>query len=263
MNNLDADFIALVDDCLDNGSLRKGRNGDATSVFGRMIRHDMRDGFPLITTRRVSYKGVFGELAGFLEGATTEARFAELGCPYWKHNAFPNGELGPIYGAQWRDFNGVDQLETLINGLHTNPYGRRHVLTTWNPADLPLMCLPPCHLLAQFFRGRDGSLSCSVYMRSVDLCLGLPSDLVLYGLLLALVAKEVGAWPKDLVFFLGDAHVYENHEELWVSQRVRRIIPTYNGRLDLDDSTTIFEFLPEQAVIRDYKCHDTIKYPLN
>jgi len=263
---LDNDFIALVDDALDNGSARAGRNGVATSVFGRMLRHDMRNGFPLITTRRIYTRGVIGELTGFIRGYTSLAQFKELGCNYWDLNAEQWGRgdnLGRIYGVQWRDWNGThDQLKALVHGIKSNPFGRRHLLTTWNPGELEDMCLPPCHLLNQYFVGRDGSLSCTVYMRSVDLCLGLPSDLVLYGLMLQLVARETLLWPKDLVFMLGDAHVYENHEDLWAIQRVRKPAPSVPV-LKLSDDASLFGFKPEHATIAGYNPHEAISYALN
>jgi thymidylate synthase len=264
--DLDEDFRFLVDDVLTNGTIRRCRNGQTTAVFGRMLRHDMRAGFPIITTRRVAWRGVFGELAAFLEGSTSLRRFKELGCNYWDMNAkeWPQHDgdyLGRIYGAQWRNFGGVDQLVQLVSGLVTDPHGRRHLLTTWNPGELGDMCLPPCHLTAQFFQSRQG-LSCTVYMRSVDLCLGLPSDLVLYGLLLHLVAHEVHTTPHELVFMLGDAHVYENHIAAWNVQRAR---PQTDDppALRLLGHGSLFNFDPNQATIVNYDPQEPIKYALN
>lgn len=263
---LDNDYIALVDDALDNGSAREGRNGVATSIFGRMLRHDMRVGFPLITTRRIYPRGVFGELAGFLLGSRSLSTFQALGCNYWNENAEQWGrgdDLGRIYGVQWRDWNGThDQLVALVHGIKSNPFARRHVITTWNPGELDDMCLPPCHLLNQYFVGRDGSLSSCVYMRSVDLCLGLPSDLVLYGMLLKLMAIETKLWPKDLVFMLADAHVYENHEDNWAIQRTRRMVPSIPYVL-LDEEATLFDFHPDQAKVAGYNPHEAISYAFN
>lgn len=265
--DIDEDFRWLVDDVLACGSFRQVRNGATTAAFGRTLRHDMRSGFPILTTRRIYTAGVFGELAAFLEGSTSLARFKELGCNYWDTNAaqwqgFDGDDLGRIYGAQWREFRTydrrVDQLDQLVSGLKHDPHGRRHLLTTWNPAELGEMCLPPCHVLAQFFVSKLG-LSCLVYMRSVDLCLGLPSDLVLYGLLQELVAQTVGLRSHELIFMLGDSHVYHGHEEPWSVQRER---PQTDRppQLILTPGVTVFDFKPEHATIVGYEPQEPVKY---
>jgi len=260
VNNLDRGYAALVSRVIRHGTQRKGRNGYTTASFGEMLRHDMRDSFPVLTTRKIHVNGIFAELAGFLEGATSLKRFKELGCNYWNFNA-SGDDLGPIYGAQWRDFHGVDQLKELTSGLKSDPYGRRHILTTWNPPEIPQMCLPPCHILNQYLVDSEGVMTSVVYMRSVDLCLGLPSDLVLYGLLHELVAKEVNQTAGELVFMLGDAHVYEQHLENWSIQSQRNA-PLSDPRLAIEASNGLFDFLPEYVELQNYYPREAIKYEL-
>jgi len=263
--NLDADYADLVDDTLANGEHREGRNGGFTSRFGCVLRHDLRQSFPIISTRKIFWRPVLGELAGFLRGYTSLAQFKELGCNYWDDNAEQWGRgdyLGRIYGAQWRDWNGWhDQLTALVQGLKVNPSSRRHLMTTWNPAELDEMCLPPCHVLTQFHVTR-GMLHQTVTMRSVDLCLGLPSDLVLYGALQHLVAREVGLEPAELSFMLGDAHVYDNHDEQWQAQRGREGSWMQPAIVFAPDAS-LFGFHPDQATIINYQPHEAIKYAFN
>lgn len=263
--DLDESYNYLVDRVLDGGWHREGRNGGTTMMPGMVLRHEMRTGFPLLTTRKIFWKGVAAELAGFLEGSTSLARFKELGCNYWDKNAnewakFDGDNLGPIYGAQWRDFNGVDQLQQLLEGLHTNPTGRRHVMTTWNPAQTDDMCLPPCHILTQF-HVTGKLLHQTVYMRSVDLCLGLPSDLVLYGLLHVLVARELKLLPAELTFMLGDAHVYDEHDDLWQIQRTRQGT-TRKPTLVLAEESTLWSFHPSHCSFLNYEPHEAMSYAL-
>lgn len=266
---LDDDFRALVDNCIAQGEVKEGRNGKTYSVFGRMLEHDMSSGFPLLTTRRIHTRGIFGELAAFIEGATSLARFKKLGCNYWDMNAGGKDDLGRIYGAQWREFRSrdgwTDQLVVLLQGLLDDPYSRRHILTTWHPAELGNMCLPPCHLLNQYRVTTRGTLDSLVYMRSVDLCLGLPSDLVLYGLLLHLICKDLEYLPGKLVFALGDAHVYQNHFELWHTQRERKpsLVHGHTPALALLPTATTLSFKPDQARVLLYLPHEAMRYELN
>lgn len=265
---LDSDYRELVDTVLLDGWHREGRNGGFTSLFGQRLSVDMRIGFPLLTTRKIAWRGVAGELAAFLEGSTSLSRFKTLGCHYWDMNQRewryrPDDDyLGRIYGAQWRGWQGThDQLDQLLSGLRHDPYSRRHILTTWNPAELADMCLPPCHLLAQFHVTKD-MLHSTVYMRSVDLCLGLPSDLVLYGLLLKLVGKHVDLEPGQLTFVFGDAHVYDNHDEPWQAQREREgswMPPA----VILSSDASPLNFHPDMVTVLNYSPQEAIKYALN
>src|SRR5262245_20744803 len=202
------DYIRLVDRAVNGGSPRFTRAGRARASFGEIIRiRELEYGFfPALTTRYMYLGPVFGELAAFLKEATMLRDFHALGCHYWDGNAaawpanhvkaWDEMRVGKVYGAKWRDFGGEDQLRNLVSGLVMNPEGRRHVMTTWDPAERD-QCLPPCHILSQFFVD-ENRLSLAVYMRSVDLCLGLPSDVVLYAGLLVLVAKEVELGPGSI-----------------------------------------------------------------
>jgi thymidylate synthase len=205
-----------------------------------------------------------------VRGCEAVLEFRDWGCNYWDANAkawLANKSLSPdqwrvgkIYGGQWRDFNGTDQLRNLVHNLKFDPGSRRHLLTTYNPAELDQACLPPCHLLAQFNVDRD-VLDCIVYMRSVDLCVGLPSDYILYATLLALLAKECGYTAGALTFMLGDTHVYANHVVEWHRQSSRSMhpLPTFV----LDPSASVLEFKPEDIQLNDYTHHDQIKYAFN
>jgi len=264
--NLDDDYRDLVEDTLANGEHREGRNGGFTSRFGCVIRHDLRQSFPIISTRKIFWRPVLGELSGFLDGAQLLSTYEALGCNYWRKNAeewpaFDGDNLGPIYGAQWRNFGGVDQLCEVVSSLKMNPSSRRHIMTTWNPPELDRMCLPPCHVMTQFHVAR-GKLHQTVTMRSVDLCLGLPSDLVLYGMLQHLVAREVGLEAAELAFMLGDAHVYDNHDEQWQAQREREG-SWMQPAVVFSPEASLFAFHPDQATIINYQPHEAIKYAFN
>jgi thymidylate synthase len=231
----------------------------------------MSEGFPLLTTRAVPYRGVLGELAAFIEGTSSLSRFKELGCNYWDGNAeaWAPGQdtVGRIYGVQWRDWrNGdrsIDQLKRLVEGLISRPYDRRHILTAWNPGELEEMCLPPCHIFAQFYRSSVSSrLDCTVYMRSVDLCLGLPADLVLYAMLLTLIAEETKLHPGMLIFMLGDAHIYENHLDSWKIQRSREPHSDL-PKAHFPAGMGLWNFDPTQVSFVGYHPEPNIKYELN
>ena len=271
MSKFEVDYMNLVDRVLQEGEDRKTRAGPTRSCFGTMlVINSMEDGqFPILTTRRMRPEGVWGELAAFIRGETRLRAFKNFGCNYWDKNAAawpPNAgkavedmSVGPIYGKQWRDFNGVDQLQNLLKNLRLDPRSRRHVITTFNPSEEG--CLPPCHLTAQFNITNHGWLECVVYMRSVDLILGLPSDIILYATLLALVAKEIGRTPGYLTFMMGDTHVYNNHVEGWKSQRAHtpQDLPAYS----LHPETSLFHFTPEDIVLEDYKNQGRIVYEFN
>ena len=278
MSTFEQDYIELVNLVVTGGEVRKTRVGMTRQIFGANLLVDsLREGeFPALTTRRLFTKGVLGELAAFLAGATTVAEFEAHGCKYWAPNAMAwkvnEGvppelwKVGRVYGAQWRnwegdtDFKGEDQLANLITGIKSDPFGRRHILTTWNPGELHLMCLPPCHVLAQFNVNGGDELECMVTMRSVDLCLGLPADVVLYAGLLCLIAQQTGYKPGSILFSLGDAHVYEQHVPAWEEQCDRSMheLPSYV----LNPNATIDNFFANDLQLVNYKYHDPIKYEL-
>lgn len=273
MGIIDTEYKILCDQVLNNGYIKPSRVGDTLSLPGLSIKSwNIEYEFPIISTRKIFYKGVLGELAAFLQGATTVKEFEALGCNYWRHNAsqwrynkdLPEDDwiVGHIYGAQWRKWGltQLDQIKVLVDGLKADPHGRRHILTTWNPEDLDRMCLPPCHLLAQFYARQD-SLDCIVYMRSVDLALGLPSDLVLYGVLLMLVAKAVGRRPGCVHMQFGDAHIYEQHIAGMTVQMQRHAL-IYWPFASLDNTATLDNFHPDHFILSNYEPLEAIKYVL-
>lgn len=263
------DYLHLVETVTKTGRHRESRAGRTLQLFGTTLTADLRFGFPMLTTRKMYPRGVLGELAAFLKGASHVSEFHEQGCHYWDQDAArwgKDGYVGRIYGVQWRRWaapagKSLDQLVQLVTGLATDPYGRRHILTAWNPGELDDMCLPPCHIFAQFNVGSDQSLDCIVYMRSVDLCLGLPSDLVLYASLQHLIAQELNLRAARLTFMMGDSHIYENHLDAWSVHRQRQpgILPRWDNPRD----NRLFRFNPDRVAFANYSPHKAIKYPLN
>lgn len=232
-NTLDENYLAIATNILSKGTRKENRTGvDTISISGAMIQHNMEEGFPLLTTKKVFYKAMSVELEGFLKGVTDKNWYKERKCNIWNEwcnpSKIPEGlsdeerkefqlnetDLGPIYGSQWRDFNGdsYDQLQQVIRSLETKPQDRRMLVSAWNPLQLSLQALPPCHVLWQVIV-RGGYLDLLWYQRSVDVFLGLPFNISSYGLLLSLLAKQFGYKPGILTGFLGDTHIYENHIE--------------------------------------------------
>jgi thymidylate synthase len=227
--------------------------------------------FPILTQRKIFTGGILGEEAAFLRGATDLKTFKDFGCNYWDANAAawaPNKDVpvekqyvGRVYGAQWRTWEScLDQMADLVQGLRTNPSSRRHLLATYNPAELDEMCLPPCHLLAQFNVRNDKHLDCIVTMRSVDLCLGLPSDIILYAVLMLILCSEAGYTPGKLIFMMGDSHVYQNHIDTFEEHRVRLMhkLPTYSLR-----ACTIDNFMPSDLKLNNYQHFGVLNYAFN
>lgn len=262
-------YLQLVEDVIAQGFSSESRAGPTYSLPGQHISVDLRQGFPLLTTRKMFTDGIFGELAAFVRGAEDLATFEKYGCNYWLENAknwsenfgkpVSEWQIGKSYGSLWRNFNGVDQLQSVLASLKNDPLSRRHVITAWDPA--AQACLPSCHILFQFYV-REGCLHCHVYMRSVDLCVGLPSDIVLYGLLMSLIAKDVGLKPATLSFSFGDCHVYQNHVEQFINEQAPRLILKAPS-LQLSEQATTLTFTPDQAQILDYEFAPAIKYAFN
>lgn len=223
-------YLNLLRDILDNGVRRDDRTGTGTlGVFGRQIRFDLSKGFPLLTTKKLHTRSIFVELLWFLRGETNIAWLKDNGVSIWDEWADAEGDLGPVYGKQWRSWaapNGqsIDQIQKLIHGLKTNPNSRRHIVSAWNPADVDDMALPPCHCLFQFFVA-DGKLSCQLYQRSADVFLGVPFNIASYALLTLMLAQVVGLEPGDFVHTFGDAHLYLNHLEQAELQLTRQPLP--------------------------------------
>ncbi len=256
----------LLSHILDKGALKSDRTGTGTrSVFGWQMRFDLAEGFPLVTTKKLHLKSIIHELLWFIRGDTRLEYLHEHGVTIWDEWADANGDLGPVYGRQWRaweapDGRRIDQLAEVIDGIRRNPDSRRHIVSAWNPADLPKMALAPCHALFQFYVA-DGRLSCQLYQRSADVFLGVPFNIASYALLTAMVAQVCDLVPGDFVHTLGDAHLYLNHLEQARLQLSRDIRPL--PRLLLDPSVReLGDFRFEHIRIEGYDPHPAIKAPI-
>src|SRR5215210_5947999 len=223
-------YLELLSEVLQDGARKTDRTGTGTlSVFGRQMRFDLGDRFPLLTTKKLHLKSIIYELLWFLRGDTNVRWLQERGVSIWDEWADPTGELGPVYGKQWRswaapDGRVIDQIAAVVEGLKSNPDSRRHIVSAWNPAEVEDMALPPCHCLFQFFVA-DGKLSCQLYQRSADVFLGVPFNVASYALLTHMVAKVVGLQPGEFVHTFGDAHLYLNHVEQAKAQLAREPNP--------------------------------------
>jgi len=263
------DYLNLIEQVITTGYFGDSRAGATYALPGESLKIPLDKGFPMITTRKMYPAGVIGELAGFVRGAEDLATYEKYGCNYWGDNAAnwvanegkPRAEwqIGKSYGSLWRDFHGVDQLKAVMSALQYNPDSRRMVVSAWDPS--VEACLPSCHLLFQLYVRRD-ELHCMVMMRSVDLCVGLPSDIVLYALLVNLLAKDFGLMPKSLTFFFGNTHVYANHVDLFMFGQ-RHQEPQKSPTLYLAPGCTTLDFVPSDVQILDYQHGPVIKYPFN
>ena len=260
-------YLNLLADILDNGVQRGDRTGTGTlGVFGRQIRFDLSKGFPVLTTKKLHLRSIIVELLWFLRGDTNVKYLQDNGCKIWDEWADDNGDLGPVYGKQWRSWaapNGqsIDQIANLIEGLKTNPNSRRHIVSAWNPADVEDMALPPCHCLFQFFVAPDGKgggkLSCQLYQRSADVFLGVPFNIASYALLTMMVAQVVGLKPGEFVHTFGDAHLYLNHLDQ-AREQIRRE-PKPFPILKMADKRDLFAFEYEDFQLEGYEAHPHIK----
>ena len=264
---------------LETGQVREDRTGTGTiGVFGMQQRYDLTQGFPAVTTKKLAFRACLGELLWFLEGSRDERRLAEIThgtrsaskktiwtdnamSKYWLPNAEFIGDLGRVYGVQWRDFGGVDQVVGLINGIKKDPSGRRHILTAWNPAELEQMALPPCHCFAQFYVSANGKLSCQMYQRSCDMFLGVPFNIASYSLLTHMIAQVCGLEAGEFVHVLGDAHIYLNHVEQVKEQLAREPLPLPTLWIN-PDVKDILTFTMEDFRLDGYTSHDSIKAPM-
>ncbi|MGZ0050467.1 thymidylate synthase [Brevibacillus gelatini] len=256
-------YLELCRRILAEGVTKEDRTGTGTmSVFGHQMRFDLSEGFPLLTTKKLHMKSIIHELLWFLSGDTNIRYLQENGVRIWNEWADENGDLGPVYGKQWRSFTGrdgktVDQIQWVVEEIKKNPDSRRLVVSAWNPADLDEMALPPCHLLFQFYVA-DGKLSCQLYQRSADTFLGVPFNIASYALLTHMVAHVTGLKVGDFVHTLGDAHLYLNHIEQVKLQITREPKPL--PKLKLNPAvTSIFDFTYDDIEIVDYEAHPHIK----
>jgi thymidylate synthase len=264
---------------LETGQVREDRTCTGTiGVFGMQQRYDLSLGFPAVTTKKLAFKACLSELLWFLEGSNDERRLCEIlhgtrssgkktiwtdnaMSKYWLPNAEFIGDLGRVYGVQWRDFGGVDQVMELINGIKKDPYGRRHILTAWNPAELDQMALPPCHCFAQFYVSADGKLSCQMYQRSCDMFLGVPFNIASYSLLTHMIAQVCGLEAGEFVHVLGDAHIYLNHVEQIKEQLAREPLPLPTLWIN-PEVKDIFAFKMEDFRLDGYESYASIKAPM-
>ena len=259
-------YLELLRHVLDHGTVKADRTGTGTrSVFGWQMRYDLSKGFPLVTTKKLHLRSIVHELIWFLQGDTNIAYLKENGVSIWDEWADANGDLGPVYGRQWRawptaDGKVVDQIAWVVDEIKRNPDSRRLIVSAWNVGELPKMALMPCHTMFQFYVA-DGKLSCQLYQRSGDIFLGVPFNIASYALLTHMIAQVTDLAPGDFVHTLGDAHLYSNHIEQAEKQLARE--PRKLPRLVLNpEVTSIFDFRFEDVSIVDYDPHPAIKAPV-
>jgi len=256
-------YLELMRHVMENGSEKQDRTGTGTrSLFGYQMRFDLSEGFPLVTTKKLHLHSIIHELLWFLQGDTNIAYLKKNNVRIWDEWADENGDLGPVYGAQWRswaapDGRRIDQIRQLIEQIRTTPDSRRMIISAWNVGEIDQMALPPCHAFFQFYVA-DGKLSCQLYQRSADIFLGVPFNIASYALLVLMVARATGLAPGDFVHTLGDAHLYSNHLQQARLQlsRVPYPLPKMILNPEIDD---LLDFRYEDFELQDYQCHEHIK----
>jgi len=272
-------YLDLLQHILDQGTAKSDRTGTGTiSHFGYQMRFNLADGFPAVTTKKLHFKSIIHELLWFLNGDTNIRYLNDNGVRIWDEWAADNGDLGPVYGAQWRkwiapDGRRIDQVAQLLNDLKSKPDSRRHIISAWNPALLPdesrsprenaamgLQALPPCHTMFQFHVA-DGRLSCQLYQRSADVFLGVPFNIASYSLLTMMIAQVVGLEPGDFVHTFGDVHIYLNHMEQVKTQLGRKPFPLPVMKIN-PDRKDLFDFRYEDFELQGYQCHPAISAPI-
>ena len=276
-------LLNLYHDILTNGEHREDRTGTGTiSAFGRQLRINLQEGFPILTTKKMGFKSIFAELLWFVEGSSDERRLAEIlygtrdeskqtiwsgnaNADYWKDKARYPGDLGRVYGVQWRSWKSanetnstIDQLVNVVNTIKTNPTDRRMIISAWNPGELHKMALPPCHMMAQFYVSKDKKLSCQMYMRSVDAFLGMPYNISSYAMLVHMIAHVTDLDVGELIMTFGDTHIYSNHVEQVKEQITRSTLELpslkFNRKISLID-----DFKLDDCVLVGYNSHPSIK----
>ncbi|MCB2413716.1 thymidylate synthase [Demequina sp. TTPB684] len=265
MTAIPTPYEDLLRDVLENGAVKSDRTGTGTlSVFGRQLRYDLSAGFPLITTKRVHVRSIVGELLWFLRGDTNVRWLQDRGITIWDEWADADGELGPVYGYQWRswpapDGRHIDQIANVVESIKSHPDSRRHIVSAWNPALIDEMALPPCHALFQFYVA-DGKLSCQLYQRSADLFLGVPFNIASYALLTHMIAAQTGLAVGEFVWTGGDCHIYANHIEQARLQLSRDPYPY--PALQLAQRPTLMDYDIDDVEILGYQHHPGIKAPI-
>ena len=259
-------YLHLLDHVLKTGTKKEDRTGTGTlSVFGHQMRFNLEEGFPLLTTKALHLPSIIHELLWFLSGDTNISYLKEKKVSIWNEWADSEGNLGPVYGSQWRSWpahNGepIDQISRLIDDIKSNPNSRRHIVSAWNVADLDEMALPPCHCLFQFYVA-DGQISCQLYQRSADIFLGVPFNIASYALLLKLVAAQANLKPKDFIWTGGDCHLYLNHREQAKLQLTRSTLPLAELKINQSRSS-IFDYVYEDFEIINYQSQAKIPAPI-
>tara|TARA_A100001037_G_scaffold48109_1_gene39937 strand:+ start:12153 stop:12947 length:795 start_codon:yes stop_codon:yes gene_type:complete len=259
-------YLDLLRHVRDHGTFKSDRTGTGTySVFGHQMRFDLSAGFPLVTTKRVPFRLIVHELLWFLQGSTNIKYLTDHNVHIWDEWADENGELGPVYGSQWRswptpDGGSIDQIARVVDSIQTNPDSRRHIVSAWNVAEVDSMALPPCHTMFQFYVA-DGRLSCQLYQRSADLFLGVPFNIASYALLTMMAAQVCDLEPGDFVHTFGDAHLYANHLEQADKQLARLPMPLPSVTLN-PEVRDIFGFGIDDVTLSGYDSHGTIKAPI-
>ncbi|MGE0494968.1 MAG: thymidylate synthase [Vulcanimicrobiota bacterium] len=259
-------YLDLMRLIRDQGVPKSDRTGTGTvSIFGHQMRFDLAAGFPAVTTKKLFLKSVIHELLWFLKGETNIAYLRENKVPIWDEWADENGDLGPVYGAQWRswptrDGGTIDQIAAVVEGLRTNPDSRRHIVSAWNVGELPHMALPPCHAFFQFYVA-EGKLSCQLYQRSADVFLGVPFNIASYALLTMMMAQVTGLKPGDFVHTLGDAHLYTNHFTQVDEQLKRKPFPLPTMKID-PSVQSIDDFRYEHFELVNYQHHPALRAPI-
>lgn len=272
-------YLQLLQDILDKGDRKEDRTGTGTfSLFGYQMRFDLAQGFPCVTTKKLHLRSIIHELLWFLKGDTNIAYLNENGVSIWNEWADENGSLGPVYGAQWRDWlapdgRHIDQVKLLLDDLRNRPHSRRHIISAWNPAVLPdesrspqenartgLQALPPCHMMFQFHVA-NGKLSCQMYQRSADVFLGVPFNIASYALLTMMIAQVLDLEPGDFILTLGDAHIYLNHLEQVSTQLSRDTFPLPVMQIN-PERKDLFGFVYDDFELQNYQCHAGIKAPI-
>jgi thymidylate synthase len=259
-------YLNLLQHILDNGAKKTDRTGTGTiSCFGYQMRFDLQEGFPLVTTKKLHLRSIIHELLWFLKGETNIAYLKENGVSIWDEWASKEGELGPVYGKQWRSWEGangetIDQITDVINQIKKNPDSRRLIVSAWNVADLPKMALMPCHALFQFYVA-DGKLSCQLYQRSADVFLGVPFNIASYALLTMMMAQVCNLQPGEFIHTFGDVHIYNNHIDQVNLQLSRKPFPLPVMKLN-PEVKDIFSFKYEDFILENYQFHPAIKAPV-